>query len=197
MLRGRAGKPAHWLALARVWVGAHGVASEAYALRSPCRCPLEIMKQTTATDGATIFSDDGLTTRIERLAPGVILGTSVGTSNQSVDAAVLSVLEREIAKCGTITVFFDGRRMKYMSSGSKDVAGQWGKKFKGRVELHVLIKSKVLEMALSILSMVVGTTVHFYSNELAFVRAVAKVVPRFRSLPTLEAQERNLSTGTG
>jgi|SRR6478735_9937091 len=136
-------------------------------------------------DGAILFSTSQSITRVERIASGVILCTSVGRSVVTLDEAVMEELERDVAAARSVVMFCDLRGLTRMDLATREKAAAWGRKHHGKLTVHVLVTSKLVELALSVISMVVGTPVQFYARESGFLAAVQKQVPAVRSLPVV------------
>ena len=144
-----------------------------------------MVERTVGADGAIHLVDDGCAARVELLKPGVFFGTMVGASTTELDKQVMSELEREIARRGSIRLYFDGRAQSRLRPRTKDVAVEWGKKHMGRIDAHLLLNSKLLEMALRVIGMFVGMPIHIYSNESEFLALVKREAPNFGPLPII------------
>jgi hypothetical protein len=136
-------------------------------------------------DGIVLLSTTQSITRVERLAPGVILCTSVGRSVVTLDDAVMQELDRDVESAKSVFLYCDLRGLSRMDLATREKAVAWGRKHHGKLNVHVLVTSKLVELALSVISMVVGTPVQFYASENAFLAAVQTQVPALRSLPVV------------
>lgn len=65
------------------------------------------------------------------------------------------------------------------------MAGEWAKAHREQLNSHILVTSKFLEMALSVVSMISGSPMTVYSSEGRFWAAIQHQVPTFKKLPTL------------
>ncbi len=121
------------------------------------------------------------------LAPGIVFMQPAGTSTFELDKQIFEELDRAIQQHGRIVFFGDTRGQTRLVRETRDFAGEWSKKHGSKVESHLLVSSKFVEMALSVIAMVSGNSIKMYSNEERFVKAIQKVSPTFRlpALPTV------------
>jgi|GEM_PF-2544058 len=144
-----------------------------------------MVERKVLSDSTILLSTAHSITRVERLAPGVILCTSVGRSVVTLDEAVMQELDRDVATATSVFLFCDLRGLSRMDLATREKAAAWGRKHHGKLNVHVLVTSKLVELALSVISMVVGTPVQFYASADAFLGAVQKQAPGLRSLPVV------------
>jgi hypothetical protein len=133
--------------------------------------------------------------RITRLKLGVLLVSQVG-QNDDIVLALFDELETELGRAGTLMVFADARVQKRMSPAVRDAAVKWGQKHRAQVGGSViLVSSKLMDMALSILAMLLGGgMMKVVSNEAEFERLIREKAPDFRGLPRLETQLETAKT---
>ena len=126
--------------------------------------------------------------RVVPLARGVVLLTQVGNSD-AVTLASFNELTAEIRRAGSLTVFADARWTKRMSSELRDTAMKWAAEHRSSLRTTtVLVASKLMEMALSVLAMLVGGgLVKTVSEVTVFERLIRQHAPNFSGLPELEA----------
>jgi hypothetical protein len=125
--------------------------------------------------------------RVIPLAPGVLLLTQVGSSD-AVTLASFDELTDEIRRAGSLTVFADARATKRMSSELRDAAVTWATEHRSRLRTTtVLVGSKLMDMALSVLAMLVGGGLIKIVSELtSFENRIRQHAPNFPGLPVLE-----------
>jgi hypothetical protein len=142
-------------------------------------------------DGAALFVGPNLRVRVAVLTPGVVLasahGEVIGSEDARVEAAVLAELEGELERAGTLTLFADLRQSPRLPAASRDKLAQWARRHKGRLlPSHVLVQSKLLEMAMSLITMFVGGDVlETHTRPQAFLGLVKKVAPTLTKLPSV------------
>lgn len=145
-------------------------------------------------DGAVLFVGPNLRVRVAVLKPGVVLasahGEVIGSQDASVEAAVLGELDRELERAGTLTLFADLRQSARLPAISREKLAQWARGHQGRLlKSHVLVKSQLLEMAMSLVTMVVGGDVlETHTRPQAFLAMVKKVAPSLTELPSVPEQ---------
>jgi hypothetical protein len=127
------------------------------------------------------------------LSSGVLLLTGSGSRSSSAEdgraeLALLKELDSELKRAGTLTVFADLREMPRMSAQSRDLAATWMRENRANIKAsHVLVRSKLVEMALSIVGMLVGGGIlKLYSRPDAFLDLVREAAPKVTALPTME-----------
>jgi hypothetical protein len=126
--------------------------------------------------------------RIVPLAKGVLLLTQVGNSD-AVTLASFEELTAEMRRSGSLTVFADARWTKRMSPELRDTAVKWATEHRSSLrQTTVLVGSKLMDMALSVLAMLVGGGLVKSVSELSeFERRIRVHAPSFSGLPELEA----------
>ena len=86
-----------------------------------------------------------------------------------------------------ITVFADMRDSSTMAAQSREVASDWLRAHKQHIRAsHILVRSKLIEMAMSVISMVVGGgLLHVYSRVPEFMQALHGAAPGLLDLPNI------------
>jgi hypothetical protein len=140
-------------------------------------------------DGSVVFVGPHLRVRVAVLKPGVVLasahGEVVGPHDVSVETALLAELELELQRAGSLTLFADLRQSPRVPAASRDRLAQWARRHQGRLlPSHVLVQSKLLEMAMSLITMLVGSSVfEVHTRPQAFLALVQAVAPNLSKLP--------------
>ena len=126
--------------------------------------------------------------RLIPLARGVVLLVQVGNSD-AVTLASFEELTAEMRRAGSLTVFADARGTKRMSPEIRDAAVKWANENRSSLRTTtVLVGSKLMEMAMSVLAMLVGGGLMKTVSELSeFERRIRQHAPNFSGLPELEA----------
>jgi len=144
-------------------------------------------------DGAVLFCGNHLFVRVEVLKPGVVLVSAHGEvlDNEDVraEAALLAEFDRELEQVGSFTMFANLRESPHMPADSRKRIAEWTRRHQARlVPSHVLVRSKLLEMALSILTMLVGSGLFkVHTNPRTFLALVKKAAPKLTELPRAPA----------
>ncbi len=84
-----------------------------------------------------------------------------------------------------MTLFADLRESARMPAGSRDKIAQWTRRHQARLlPSHVLVRSKLLEMALSIITMLVGSGLFkIHTDAQTFLALLKKAAPKLSELP--------------
>ncbi|MDQ2642452.1 MAG: hypothetical protein M3020_01460 [Myxococcota bacterium] len=151
--------------------------------------PVDIRR--VQADGSVLLRGPNLRVRVAVLKAGVVLASADGevldAKDQTVEAAVLEELEKEMRRAGTLTLFADLRNSPRVPAPSREKLAEWAKRHRARMlASHVLVQSKLMEMAVSIVSMLIGQRVfEVYTRPAAFLRLLQKVAPKLTELPTV------------
>jgi hypothetical protein len=116
-----------------------------------------------------------------RAAPGVIIATHIGFDDGEVLDRYLEMVGQEIEMAGSIALFIDAGEQSGLAGDARDRAANWMKSAaKGAtVSSDLLIKSKLLEMAMSILTMLTGNSknMKYHSDARSYEKALARKGP--------------------
>lgn len=142
-------------------------------------------------DGSVLFTGTDLRLRVALLKPAFMLITVVGAAksieDRAVEYAVLRELDLELDRSGMLTIFCDLREMTRLAAESRDAFGSWGKRHQKRINAsHVLIRSKLIEMATTLISVLAGGVLKTYTRPQVFLEAIRAVAPKLTALPELE-----------
>jgi hypothetical protein len=134
----------------------------------------------TLQDGSLQWTlDGGATVTLRRLAPGVMYFASVGSITLFIDEAA-QALDAEIAREGRITVFANLYETARMNSEVRDAWGAWSKKTQAKTTPYCLVRSKLMEMAMSLISMFSGANLRVFSDPTEFLAAMKRTVPHIK-----------------
>jgi hypothetical protein len=148
----------------------------------------EIATRTVLGGGVVKIAGGGHVALITRLASGCLLVTESGTQTAETRRAMIREIEAEIAATSPVpvTVFVDVRAGTRMDAAGRDEWSNFGKRREGPIDrVVVLVRSKLLEMAFSLISMFVGGgVIRVVAGEDALLAEIRRRVPTFRALPT-------------
>ncbi|MEO7037738.1 MAG: hypothetical protein ABI548_27475 [Polyangiaceae bacterium] len=162
-------------------------------MTSPAEPPVPTGARQVQADGAVVFVGPRLAFRVAALRAGVVLVTARGSADTPGDTvaelAMHAELDRELERAGSLTVFADVRESSRMPAASRELTAKWLKRHQARVHpCHVLVRSKLMEMAVSILTMLVGGgMLKLHSKPDTFLEAMRKAGVKLAALPTIEA----------
>jgi hypothetical protein len=147
-----------------------------------------MVNRMTAADGSIEFVGPTARLGMARLRPGVILLTQVG-DDEAVTRAMAGEIEEEIQRSGSLTMFADIRGVLHMSPEVRDFSLSWGRRHRSDIKLAtILVGSKVVAMAMSLLAMVLGGgLIKIVSDVRTFEELVRDKVPEFGGLPAAPA----------
>jgi hypothetical protein len=155
------------------------------------------VKRQLQADGSLLLSKSGCSSRFALLKPGVALVTTSGVGDDEIDFMMLDEIERALVRDGKLKLFCDMTGLKRMSPNIRDRAVAWGKKNSDKLTVHLLIGSKLVEMALSVLAMLVGGGLtKTYSDRGTFIALLRNEVPGFGDLPRLAEPSADARTAS-
>jgi hypothetical protein len=133
-------------------------------------------------DGTELLGREQARVIVATPKPGIVVIVASGTGDTVVDDAVFELLEAEAARSGPLKIFVDMTALSRMAGESREKALTWGRSHRALVQVtHLLIRSKVLEMAFSVIGMLVGGRFKMYSNPDEFHAHLRAEVPGFRA----------------
>ncbi len=148
-------------------------------------------------DRSILFTSPGGAALVSFLAPGVLLLTGAGGYQPTAAEGPMPDMDQEIARAGKLVLFLNMLDRERLSGGSREMWLPWLKRHHGKIETHVLVRSKLLDMAMTVMAIVGGgVTLKSYSSPDEFVKAIARVVPGFTRLPVVPAKSRASSVAT-
>lgn len=142
-------------------------------------------------DGSVLITGRNIRFRVVVLKPGFILMIAKGGANGGEDSAaelaLLRELDLELERSGMLTMFADLRETTRMGGESRDTTVAWMRQRQSRFNAsHVLVRSKLMEMAISIVAMLVGGgLIKVYSRPQTFLELLRHTDPKLTKLPTL------------
>jgi hypothetical protein len=142
-------------------------------------------------DGAVLFRGANLRVRVAVLKPGFVLVSAHGevadAEDTDVEMGLLAELDHELERTGTLTLFVDLRESPRMPAASRKKVAHWTRRHQARLlPSHALVQSKVMETALSIITMLVGGGLFkIHTRPQVFLDLVRKVAPKLSALPSV------------
>ena len=142
--------------------------------------------RSTLADGSVCFRSPKFTQILTRLAPGQMLVTGIGYNSGDSAPLITTEMSREIPRGGKLSAYVNLSAETGQASAAREWWADWVKQHRPELnETHLLVRSRIMEMAISVLGMIVGGgNVKPHSSEAAFVSIIAAAVPGFRQLPT-------------
>jgi hypothetical protein len=87
------------------------------------------------------------------------------------------VLDDDIARAGHITVFANLLQATRLVGEAREGWATWSKKTKAYVSSHCLVRSKLVEMGLSLITMFSGNNLRSTNDPVAFEAAMKRAAP--------------------
>ena len=138
--------------------------------------PQSVTKQKLA-DGTTQWSVGGFVTTIRTIAPGVVYCTAASSGEQVFIPEVVEMMEAEIAAHGHLVVFVNLLDAVRFSGPARESWAAWAKKQKQHASAHFLVRSKLVDMALSLIAMFSGADLRSYADMERFLAAMRQAAP--------------------
>jgi hypothetical protein len=120
---------------------------------------------------------------LHQLGPGVVYIQSSGGELVFIPE-LADALEAEITAHGRVVLFVNLLEATRLSGEARDRWSVWTKKHKQHSSAHCLVRSKLVDMALSLVAMFSASDLRSYSDIERFMAAMQQVAPNAR-LPKL------------
>jgi hypothetical protein len=134
-----------------------------------------------------IWGPTGAGIVLHRLAPGVVYLTGIRNFDGPFEDGPMSDFDREIATHGSVELFFDIRQVERGSRKSREPWKEWATRNGKRHRSHLLVRSSLLHMAISVITLASGTVANSYVDEGLFLDALKQRVAGVRGLPAVPA----------
>ncbi len=145
-----------------------------------------MVRRDVLPDGTVVYSTHEGMAFCHRLAAGVLLLSAVDDFRSPETGGPMVDFDREIRDHGSLSLFFDLRARKTVARTSRDNWAEWSKRNRDRLRLRLLVTSKLVDMAVSVMAMLAGgIPMKSFTDVAEFERAIAAEVPGFRRLPPL------------
>lgn len=93
--------------------------------------------------------------------------------------------DRELDAHGSLDLFMDMRYVERGSRKSREPWKEWARRNRARHRSHILVRSSLLHMAISVIAMASGTVMHSYSDEALFMAELGTKARGLRGLPEI------------
>jgi hypothetical protein len=145
-----------------------------------------VTQRSTLADGSLCFRTSKFTEVVTWLAPGRVLVTGIGYNDGRSAPLVTTELTRGFPQDGKLIAYANFSAQTGQASVSREWWEKWVKENIDHLErTNMLVRSRMMYMAISVLGMVVGSTgIKVYSEVATFEAVIAKDLPGFRHLPT-------------
>ena len=141
---------------------------------------------TIAPDGSVLVSRGRARVLMTVPAPGIVMLASEGGGETRVDCAVMDLLGDQIDKAGRVELFVDMRDANGMAFEMRKQAMPWAKKYKAKISCaHILVGSKLAEIALRLVAVFAGGRLEIYGTPGALLTEVRRHAPSVESLPSV------------
>lgn len=144
-----------------------------------------VTQRSTLADGTKCFRTSKFTQLVTLLAPGIVLVTGIGYNSGASAPLVTEEVERAIPAQGKVLSFVNLSLQTGQASAAREWWIEWSKQHRPRIEgVHILVRSRIMDMAISVIRMFVGGLIHSHSEPESFEAAIRERVPSFQGLPT-------------
>lgn len=135
-------------------------------------------------DGSRWYADDMGMLHSYTLGKGVVVHVCKGVSSEALAKPILEDGERQLREFGRCVFMVDASESRRMTTEFRDKVTGWLGAHKERVVAHLLIRSKLMEMAINVANLVIGgATARAYSSADEWKRAGIAELPTFRTRP--------------
>ncbi len=143
-----------------------------------------VTQRSTLSDGTKCFRVSKFTQLVTPLAAGVVLVTGIGYNSGACAPLITEEIGRAIPTDGKLVSFVNLSQQTGQASVTREWWAAWVKEHRPQLEgAHMLVRSRLMDMAISVLGMMLGGVIHSYSEPAAFEAAIRERVPSFRGLP--------------
>jgi len=136
------------------------------------------------SDGTLQWTVGTIVISLRHLNPGVIYIAVTGQGEQVFLQELADIMETELATHGRLVVFANMAEANRFGAAARDAWAAWSKKHKQGLSAHCLVRSKLVEMGLSLVTMFSGSDLKSYSESERFLAAMRQVAPS-ATLPKL------------
>jgi len=145
-----------------------------------------VTRRSTLADGSLCFRTSKFTQVVTPLALGCVLVTGVGYNSGECAPLITAELARAIPAGGKLSTFVDLSGQTGQASIAREWWADWVKQNRAQLETtHMLVRSRMMDMAISVLVMIIGSEmVRTHSNSATFQRAISERLSGFKALPT-------------
>ena len=128
-------------------------------------------------DGTTQWSVDGFVATLRILAPGVVYSSAVGSGDQVFIPELAAGMAEQITAHGRVLVFVNLLGSARLGGTARDRWAEWAKKHKQHSSAHFLVRSKLVEMGISLIALFSGADLRSYGDMDRFLAAMRQAAP--------------------
>jgi len=135
----------------------------------------------TMEDGTVVVDGPRGGARLTRLGSGVVLYVCHGVLVGGFYEPMVAVAQSEIESAGKLAMFADGWALHSVDTVFRERWTEWFKTNKQRFHMHLLVRTKLMDMAASLANLFTGISViKSYSNAGNWEQACRRDFPAFR-----------------
>jgi hypothetical protein len=135
----------------------------------------------TSEDGTVVVEGPRGGARLSRLGSGVVLYVCHGVLVGGFYEPMVSVAQREVDSAGKLAMLVDGWALHSVDTLFRERWTEWFKANKERFHMHLLVRTKLMDMAASLANLFTSISViKSYSNAGSWERACRQDFPAFR-----------------
>jgi hypothetical protein len=145
-----------------------------------------VTRRSLLADGSQCFRTSKFTQVISPLGPGSVLVTGIGYNSGECAPLVTAELSRAIPAVGKLSAFVNLSDQTGQASVAREWWADWAKQNRAQLTTtHMFVRSRMMDMAISVLVMLVGSEmVKTHSSRSTFEAVIAERVRGFRGLPS-------------
>ena len=146
-----------------------------------------MVKREHLSDGSWLLTRERAEVYFSVPKPSVVVIAASGPGDTLVDDVVLEMLGEEAVRSRPLKIFADLSTQTRIAGETREKASAWAKGHRTHVEAtHLLVRSKLVEMAFSVIGMLVSGHFKLYSNGDEFYSVLRAEVPDFKAArPTI------------
>lgn len=143
-----------------------------------------VTQRSVLADGSLYFRTSKFTQVVTRLAPGRMLVTGIGYNDGRCAPLITEEMSRSVPAGGKLFPFVNLSAQTGQASEAREWWAEWVKANRAQLDCtHMLVQSRMMDMAISVLGMLIGGGIKAHSQRASFEAAITAAVPGFRHLP--------------
>jgi hypothetical protein len=145
-----------------------------------------VTRRSVLADGSQCYRISKYTQVVTRLAPDCLLVTGFGYNSGECAPLVTAELARAIPEAGKLTTFVNLTAQTGQASVAREWWAAWARQHRPRLAAtHILVRSRMMDMAISVMAMIIGGgMIQSHTDPAEFAATIGVRVPGFRGLPT-------------
>jgi hypothetical protein len=133
-------------------------------------------------ENSVFFCDERCSMQSWYLGKGVVLSTVRGLQSDELAPLILEEAEAQLRRFNRVVFFVDARESRQMTTAFREQMTAWFAAHKEVATVHMLLHSKLLEMALNLANLATGTaTARAYANLASWEAAGQKEILGFKA----------------